>query len=737
MGSSRRAGAVKCGFRSHTRASSVPVTWLSGILVLVVLSAGRCFAAGSVKVGLFAQEVAVHREIQVGLTVKNILDVRRDDGGNVIAITEDGNMRWRNGRWESTQDKPFPVAPDGLPVEWQVAQVASFETRVAVATDRGLYEKSGSADWLPVKPVDQLGRLWTYGGVRAVTYDRDGQLWFATLAGVARRDRAGRWQFFEGSDGVPYNDFTCAAAAPDGSVWFGTRKGAIRYGEGNWSYRQGPRWLPHDHVRSILVDKDNRAWFATPGGVGCIKSRMLTLPQKSKIYEDEIDRFIKRTPFGYVASSRLARPGDRSEVVRADSDNDGLWTAMYGASQCFAYAVTKSEQSKARATQAFEALRFLQIVAVDSEHHPAGGFVARTVLPTTTADPNSGRRDFDTQFQRQRDRLWKIYTPRWPKSADGKWYWKGDTSSDELDGHYFFYGLYNDLVVASPAEKAELQKVVSDLTDHLINHDFSLHDHDGLPTRWARFGPSDLNRDPDWAQERGLNSLSILAYLAVAHHITGEARYLDASTRLKKEHHYDINTMVPKIQRGIGSGNQSDDEMAFMNFYSLLKYTTDPVFRNMVLTSFHGYWALEQPERNPFFHFAYAAHAVGESVSDPFGRQDITPWDGWLEDSLETLQGFPLDRLNWSHSNSHRIDIIPLPRQQGPDLDEGADSTTSPGRGHRVDGKVLPVQERHFAHWNTDPWRLDYPGDGRTLASGTVFLLPYYMGRYHGFIEEQ
>ena len=57
-------------------------------------------------------------------------------------------------------------------------------------------------------------------------------------------------------------------------------------------------------------------------------------------------------------------------------------------------------------------------------------------------------------------------------------------------------------------------------------------------------------------------------------------------------------------------------------------------------------------------------------------------------------------------------------------------------RGYRVDGKVLPVDERFFDHWNTDPWRLDYGGDGRTLASGTVFLLPYYMGRYHGFILE-
>jgi len=52
-----------------------------------------------------------------------------------------------------------------------------------------------------------------------------------------------------------------------------------------------------------------------------------------------------------------------------------------------------------------------------------------------------------------------------------------------------------------------------------------------------------------------------------------------------------------------------------------------------------------------------------------------------------------------------------------------------------MNGKVLPVENRHFNHWNTDPWQLDYGGNGHELAAGTVFLLPYYMGLYHGFID--
>ena len=33
------------------------------------------------------------------------------------------------------------------------------------------------------------------------------------------------------------------------------------------------------------------------------------------------------------------------------------------------------------------------------------------------------------------------------------------------------------------------------------------------------------------------------------------------------------------------------------------------------------------------------------------------------------------------------------------------------------------MENRHFNHWNTDPWQLDYGGQGDELAAGTVFLL--------------
>jgi hypothetical protein len=432
-----------------------------------------------------------------------------------------------------------------------------------------------------------------------------------------------------------------------------------------------------------------------------------------------------------VAEAALRKAGDKASADPQDSDNDGLWTAMYGAGQCFGYGATRDIRIRERARKAFEALRFLQKVTQGCPHAPPKGYVARTVRPVEWPDPNIGRVERDREDQKS-DRLWKVYEPRWPRSADGKWFWKSDTSSDELDGHYFFYPLYFDFCADTDPEKERVREVVRDLTDHLLAHNYVLMDHDGRPTRWAIYGPRSLNHDPDWWPERGLKSLSILSYLAVAFHITGDPKYEVASRELIERHAYAHNAMYVKLQHGPGSGNQSDDEMAVMCYYSLLRYSRDEALKSLIRHSFYSYWANEEPEMNPFFNYAYAAHNLPALGDTPWGKPPLAPWPGWREDAIGTLRGFPLDRLNWPSRNSHRLDIEELSRAQAGDLDQPDHPRR---RGRRVNGKVLPVENRHFNHWNTDPWQLDYSGRGDELAAGTVFLLPYYLGLYHGFIE--
>ncbi|MBI3851354.1 MAG: hypothetical protein HY298_13920 [Verrucomicrobia bacterium] len=764
---------------------------------LAALLASLTFAAAqspSVTIGTFKHEVRREFTTADGLPANAVICVVLQDEHTVLAGTTNGLARFVDGHWSVVK------ATFGAPVEALATGSSAFVSKgqlfaldgekikpiarlplgvkvnslgigggTYLATDRGLFEKKGDkfepvtplnetlgtnrevfavADgpdffvgaasglfqreakkWTRLFPSDKKGRSWAPINVRGVAYDSLGRLWFASPQGVGRFDK--EWTLFTGAEGLPYNDFRTMAVGPDGVVWFGTRMGAIRFDGKNWEYRQGRRWLPDDVVNEIAITREGHAWIATSAGLSFIERRSMTLSEKAKFYEDQIDALHRRTPWEYVLEVYVAKTGSTNQFTQTDSDNDGLWTSMYGAGECFAYGATKNPLAKNRAQKAFEALRWLGQVTQGGEHSPPPGYVARTILPTSGRDPNIGRIEGDKR-EHERDPLWKVYEPRWPKSKDGQWYWKSDTSSDELDGHFFFYPLYYDLVCETEAEKARVREHLRALMDHIISHDFNLIDHDGTPTRWGVYNPDVLNHDPRWSGERGIRSLSLLSYLAATEHVTGDSHYRQLINVLCEKYAFDTNLRVPKPQQGVGTGNQSDDEMAFMSFYNLMKYGNDPKLTAAARYPFYTYWTLESPEMNPFFNFVFGASTFGRQSTDDRPARGFNPSTGWLEDAVETLKRFPLDRFDWRHTNSHRLDLVLL-------RPEGGFGFARRGQrsGYRVNGKVIPVDERFFNHWNHNPFALDTGGDGRELADGAVFLLPYYMGLYHGFIKDE
>lgn len=655
------------------------------------------------------------------------------DAGTVLAIASDGThvaLGTDKGAYhlEGSSFVAVPELAEGGAIR---AIAIGPDGRIAVAAQTGLFERTSDGQLASLTPREKE-RSWAPNDVRGVAYDAKGRLWFASPQGVGVRDGES-WKLYTGNEGLPYNDFTSVAAAPDGSVWFGTKIGAIRFDGKDWEYREGKRWLPGNEVRDVAVGPQG-AWFATDAGVGLIKNTPMTLAQKARFYEDNIDKYHRRTPYGFVLEAALPAPGDLSSWSNHDSDNDGLWTSMYGAGECFAYGATKDAYFKERARKAFEALRFLMDVTQGGTPPSQPGFVARTVLPTSGPNPNET--DYTPEKDRkiqQGEKLWKVLVPRWGTSADGKWYWKADTSSDELDGHYFFHALYYDLVAETEEEKAEVRKVIVALTDHLLRNNYQLIDHDGKPTRWAVYNPEQFNQNPWWFMERGLNSLSMLSYLSTAHHMTGDAKYKAAMDELMDKHGYHLNLMYPKWHNGPGSGNHSDDEMAFMSFYNLIRYIPkDSKLWQTSAFSFWSYWQMERYELNPLFNFMYTSTVKDGAFVSGFSDIPLAPQGPWLEQSIETLKRFPLDRIDWQQDNTHRIDIERLPNylRQPEEFDSDKPSRT----GRRVNGFVVPVDERYFNHWNHDPYSLREGGNGQEIGTGAVFLLPYYMGLYHGFI---
>ena len=300
-----------------------------------------------IRVGAFPQ--AVHRAYTTdeGLPAQGVLKIAVGSEGAVYAKTEAGTAVFDGGRWTSVGDEaheevfgPLPGHPTLGPVvgsRTAVRDVAMHDGEIAVAAENGLYLGDG-AQWELALPVQGAMR-WAPIDVRAVAYDAQGRLWFAAPHGVGCRETEKDWRLFTGADGLPYNDFTCIAAGRDG-VWFGTTNGAIQYNDGQWAFRQGRRWLLDNHVRDIVVDAQGNAWIATARGVSCIARQPMTLADKASFYEEEIEKYHRRTRLGYVNPADLTAPGDKRGAVPVYTDNDGFNTGLYLGAMSFAYAVT-------------------------------------------------------------------------------------------------------------------------------------------------------------------------------------------------------------------------------------------------------------------------------------------------------------------------------------------------------------------------------------------------------------
>lgn len=714
------------------------ISALAPLLICVPVCATESPPALPVHVGTFDQQIHTAFTEADGLPSNDVRRIAIGADGMVFVDTSNGPARLDGGRWAVFDgDAPFPpevrIQVDVYPELAVIAggteavrAIALHEGEFAAAAESGLYLGNGK-DWALALPRQGAVR-WAPADVRAVVYDAAGSLWFACPQGVGYRVNNNEWRLITGADGLPFNDFTCMAAGPKG-VWFGTTNGAIRFVNNDFEYRQGRRWLVDNQVRGIAVAPDGSAWFATAGGVSRIAFQETTLAEKAAFFASEIDRYHRRTRLGYVCPAKFSAPGDKNSAVTIATDNDGHFGGLYLAAVSLGYAATNDPKLRADAVRAFEALAFLSEVTEGGTHPAPKGFIARAIAPTSGPNPNELENEDYNRRRRDHDALWKLITPRWPVDATGEWYWKCDSSSDELGGHYFGLGVYYDRVCETEQERDAVRAVARRITDHIVAHGFNLVDHDGKPTRWARFSPEELNGGIDWWVERGLNSASILAYLSVAHHITGDPKYRGVFLELINNHGFAMNMMSqPKAILAPGAFGQADDNMAFMNYYHLVRYETDLDLRHMFQNAMFYHWRVERYERNPFFNFVYAACCLGQTRTDAWGTRDLSPYGSWLEDSIDTLRRYPLDLVDWPMSNAHRTDMAPL-----------GDHTRDPdggrlGTGHRVDGHPFRIDENHAIYWGDDPWALEHKTDGKRLREGVSFLLAYYLGLVHGFI---
>jgi len=225
--------------------------------------------------------------------------------------------------------------------------------------------------------------------------------------------------------------------------------------------------------------------------------------------------------------------------------------------------------------------------------------------------------------------------------------------------------------------------------------------------RWGWWGPDEIWKE---AGETGLRALHMLSHLRVAMHVAegtpSAAKLRVAYDDLIKTHRYHLLTRNQKISIP-GHINHSDDELAFLSYYPLLQYETDPDLRGIYKQSLERSWQVERPERNPLWNFIYA---VGTGAQE-FDRAE----------SVRTLREIPMDMVTWTVKNSTRLDVP---------LDPLTDRFN-----HKQSLIVLPYDEIPMWKWNGNPYNLDGGNGGRSEDDGAYFLLPYWMGRFHRLVE--
>lgn len=605
--------------------------------------------------------------------------------GQVYAATRDDLFRFDGTKFLNikpaggyTQNDTTMIMEDGTQVLSEPVRIGPID-RIASYSGTLYLLRPGELALLEGKTFIQNPVDW---GMMPSRVTRDllalgSRLCVATDRGVAVL-RGMALTSLRGADGLPYEDTTCLAAGFGGDLWIGTSRGAIRQTGGEFHYFAAQHWLPDDYVRDIAVN-DHTVYIATDGGLGIIRYEPYTLAKKAAYFERELESGgYKRLGFVH----KLYWSGDQDGWLREISDNDGGNTAQYLAAMTFKYAATGDEQARAQALDAFKSLVWLGDITAKP------GFFARAIW-SVKADKGARATQGSGGLP-----------AKWYPTPDGLWIWKGDTSSDEVNSHFYAVSLFHDLAAQGP-EKPRAAKHLADIASYIMDNGWVLRDLDGKPTRWGRWDPDYLLR-PYGFESRGLNGMEAQTYVQTAFALTGNPKFQAGLEQLLKWR-YQTYTVRQKLTFPPDSVVPWDDELAFHCYHPLLRYTRDPDLRSIYLRSLERHWEVMRMQHVPFFNFIYGS---------------LTGNDCEAAQAVQHLREWSLDPVIYTYHNSQRTDLAPRPGYV-PYM-----------------GGTRAISPRELAPDFGSRSALQYDGgdNGHVMTPPIGWLEDYWMGRYYGFI---
>ena len=558
--------------------------------------------------------------------------------------------------------------------------LACTDNKITAAVDRTLNIVNGKRkQWMSIFPDHSTMPEFR---INCIEFDETlGFLWLGTDKGAYIYDCKNNWFGNAEINALPKEEIFGICFADDGRVILSSEAGLIILKNGSRKYLPATRWACESKINSAIA-VGNAIWTTTDSGVSKITEKEMSLSEKADYCFNLVEKVYLRT-LGFVTGLHEIENGDIYTGKPHVSDNDGLWTQTYVGALSYAYAVTKDEKILEATRRSMKAMGYLcKVTGVK-------GFTARAVR--FPGEPGYGT-------------IVKRDGQEWHKAPNGECEWLGETSSDEMTGHFFGFSLYYELC-ANEEEKEYIREIVCDMVDHMLDNNYRLCDVDGLPTTWANWDPALLNGNSMWLWEKCINSLEMLTFLDVAYQVSGDEKYRKEFLRLAIDEHYLLNAAQHK--KADGHTCHIDDNLGFLCTMTILRIEKDEQIKKYLLMGLKHHWEYEKPENCVLYNVVYGA------FSDDACNLDA---------AAKTLRDYPMDFVNRPLYNSSRKDLV-------------YDTEQEKWGGKPQLKEALEIDSRCLRNYDSNPFRTN-DGDITKACCPSAYLLPYWFARFHGVIEE-
>jgi ligand-binding sensor domain-containing protein len=135
----------------------------------------------------------------------------------------------------------------------------------------GISGASVYAEWGPIiLPSDNI---------QSIFIAPDGTKWFGTKKGIARHtgnNTLDNWTVFTTNDGLVHNFVQAITGDNQGNIWFGTKEGISVYNGSSWISYTTDNGLASGNILSIAIDHDGIVWIGTDAGISSYRAEKFT-----------------------------------------------------------------------------------------------------------------------------------------------------------------------------------------------------------------------------------------------------------------------------------------------------------------------------------------------------------------------------------------------------------------------------------------------------------------------------